>query len=129
MLLVNKKSDENSVTLYEFAFSWGNLLGMSVATKGKNYDLEVIAEGYKKEAEAQQSTKHRNDKFYFEKKSRQEIESSIERKLEASAHKRISPYFRLFTQFFNYGTWTLVAHREYISIFDMRANGDVKKHI
>lgn len=32
-LLINKASEADKYTLYEFSLSWGNLLGMSVATK------------------------------------------------------------------------------------------------
>jgi hypothetical protein len=44
LLLVNQVDEEEIVTLYEVSFSWGNLLGMSVATKMRKADLKVKTE-------------------------------------------------------------------------------------
>jgi hypothetical protein len=41
LLLVNQVDQEETVTLYEVSFSWGNLLGMSVATKMRKADLKA----------------------------------------------------------------------------------------
>jgi len=46
---VNRAGDDEVVTLYEVSFSWGNLLGMSVATKMKKSDIKVIVENINQE--------------------------------------------------------------------------------
>jgi hypothetical protein len=40
--------------------------------------------------------------------------------LVTAVHKRISPYFKLY-QFLNFKTYMIVAHRKYVSVFDLNS--------
>jgi hypothetical protein len=78
LLLVNRVGEEGIVTLYEVSFSWGNLLGMSVATKMRKADLKAISETMLRER------RDRNDYRVLSKeeitiKARKEIQKSFAR--------------------------------------------------
>lgn len=46
--------------------------------------------------------------------------NKVERVMLESRHRLISRYFKIFAQFVNFTTFMLVAHREFVSIFDLK---------
>lgn len=75
----------------------------------------------------------RGNKKLNEVKAKQAVSKDFNEQIDSrmlqASHRRVSPYFRIFTQFFNYGTCMLVAHREYVSVFDLKSEGKVDIHI
>lgn len=54
------------------------------------------------------------------KKARKKANQKIESRFATGHHRRISRYFHNYTEFINFGTFMYVAHRNFVSVFDLK---------